>query len=102
MDFPPMMNNSALMQSYNLMKMSSEVTSKQSSAQVPSQMPHLYSKPDYQNDYYAKPNYNMGMYQQMKTQPPPRQMHMEREEPDDFPEDFLGNFLLELILMILI
>ena len=94
MDFPPMMSNSALMQSYNLMKMSSEVTKYQGTPQFSAQdrkpdynyhsnkNPHM----DYQNkqqmDFNGKPQleYNMNTFQPQKSAPPSQSYEQYSEE----------------------
>lgn len=77
MDFPPMLSNSALMQSYNLMKMSSEVTKTQNTPQ--------FANPEVNNDYYSKAQIDFNNRNRMPPQrspPPPPQF--EKHASDNF------------------
>lgn len=79
------------MQSYNLMKMSNEVTSKPPMSQMNSAMsqPQMnpamlqqFKMPDMQNEYNSKPSYNPASRVQQQRSPP--------LQMDQMPEDFLG------------
>jgi hypothetical protein len=86
MDFPsPLMNNSALMQSYNLMKMSSEVTKTQNTPQFVAQ--------DKMNDFYPKQqmDFNRNIY------PPQRSPGLEKQISDSFLGEFIDFSDPELI-----
>lgn len=58
-----MLSNSALMQSYNLMKMSSEVTKAQNTPQ--------FANHEVQNDYYSKPQMDFNNRNRMPMQKAP-------------------------------
>lgn len=85
-----MMQNSALMQSYSLMKMSSEVTKttvggmpqKMDSRAMESKDMKYFVPPDRTNDYFMKnqKEFNRNMFPSQASPPPP----MERLQSDQF------------------
>jgi hypothetical protein len=84
MDFPPMMNNSALMQSYNLMKISNEVTSKPVSSGMGNQMnPQMNNQLNQPINPQMNPQPNQQMNQQM-NQNMQNQYQMQDMQQNDF------------------
>ena len=75
MEFSPMMGNSALMQSYNLMKMSSEVTKPHNTPQFAN-----HEKP---NEYFQQKQNQQQMYQpqqQMNSQQQQQMMNPQQQQ----------------------